>query len=229
MDQLIADSVGGRKFAMLLLGVFAFVALLLAVVGLYAVMSYMVTQRNHEIGVRMALGASAADVQRMVVRQGLTLVAIGLGIGLAASLALARVLATLVNGVSATDPLTLGAVGFVLAVAATLASLLPGARRHSRRPDGRLALRIGVHERRASSSPTIRSTSSRRCACCSRAKASTSSPPRRPPACSPPSTARSSTRCSSISTTRATPRRARRAWIFWPRCSSSIRRCRSSS
>ena len=104
MDQAIADSIGGRKFAMLLLAIFAVVALLLAVVGLYAVMSYMVTQRNHEIGVRMALGASAGDVQRMVVRQGLMLVGIGLAVGLGASLALARVLATLVNGVGRHRP-----------------------------------------------------------------------------------------------------------------------------
>ena len=83
MEQAIADSIGGRKFAMLLLGrVRLRGARCLAVVGLYAVMSYMVSQRNHEIGVRMALGANAGDVQRMVVRQGLTLVGIGLGVGL---------------------------------------------------------------------------------------------------------------------------------------------------
>jgi putative ABC transport system permease protein len=139
MEQLIADSVGGRKFAMLLLGVFALVALLLAVVGLYAVMSYMVSQRNHEIGVRMALGANAGDVQRMVVRQGLVLVGIGLGVGLAASLALTRVLAALVNGVSATDPLTLGGVALVLTVAATVASLLPA--RAATRVDPMVVLR----------------------------------------------------------------------------------------
>ena len=138
-EQLIADSVGGRKFAMLLLGVFAFVALLLAVVGLYAVMSYMVTQRYHEIGVRMALGANAGDVQRMVVRQGLILVGIGLGVGLAASLALARVLSALVNGVSATDPLTLAAVAVVLTIAATLASLIPA--RAATRVDPMVVLR----------------------------------------------------------------------------------------
>jgi putative ABC transport system permease protein len=139
MEQAIADSIGGRKFAMLLLGVFALVALLLAVVGLYAVMSYMVTQRNHEIGVRMALGANAGDVQRMIVRQGLTLVAVGLAIGLAASLALARVLSALVNGVAATDPLTLGAVGLLLAFAATLASLIPA--RAATRVDPMVVLR----------------------------------------------------------------------------------------
>ena len=139
MDQLIADSVGGRKFAMLLLGVFAFVALLLAVVGLYAVMSYMVTQRYHEIGVRMALGANAADVQRMVVRQGLMLVGIGLALGLATSLALARVMSALVNGVSASDPVTLAAVALVLTVAATLASLIPA--RAATRVDPMVVLR----------------------------------------------------------------------------------------
>jgi len=139
MEQAIADSIGGRRFAMLLLGVFALVALGLAVVGLYAVMSYMVSQRNHEIGVRMALGANAGDVQRMVVRQGLALVGIGLVLGLGASLALARVLAALVNGVSATDPVTLGAVAAVLTVAATLASLIPA--RAATRVDPMVVLR----------------------------------------------------------------------------------------
>ena len=139
MEQLIADSVGGRKFAMLLLGVFALVALLLAVVGLYAVMSYMVSQRNHEIGVRMALGADAADVQRMVVRQGLVLVAIGIVLGLGASLALGKVMAALVNGVPVTDPLTFAAVGLVLTLAATLASLIPA--RAATRVDPMVALR----------------------------------------------------------------------------------------
>jgi putative ABC transport system permease protein len=139
MDQAIADSIGGRKFAMLLLGVFAFVALGLAVVGLYAVMSYMVSQRNHEIGVRMALGANAGDVQRMVVRHGLTLVGIGLGIGLFASLALARVMASLVNGVAPTDPATLATVSVVLIIAATVASLLPA--RAATRVDPMVVLR----------------------------------------------------------------------------------------
>jgi putative ABC transport system permease protein len=139
MDQAIADSIGGRKFAMLLLAVFAVVALLLAVVGLYAVMSYMVSQRNHEIGVRMALGANAGDVQRMVVRQGLTLVGIGLGVGLLSSLALAKVLATLVNGIGATDPATIGAVSVLLTIAATVASLLPA--RAATRVDPMVVLR----------------------------------------------------------------------------------------
>jgi len=139
MEQAIADSIGGRRFAMLLLGVFAIVALLLAVVGLYAVMSYMVSQRNHEIGVRMALGANAGDVQRMVVRHGLRLVAIGLSIGLGASLALGRVMVTLVNGVATTDPVTFGAVSVVLALAATVASLLPA--RAATRVDPMVVLR----------------------------------------------------------------------------------------
>jgi putative ABC transport system permease protein len=139
MERLVADSIGGRKFAMMLLALFAVVALLLAVVGLYAVMSTMVGQRNHEIGVRMALGADAGDVQRMVVRQALALVGVGLVIGVAASLALARVMASLVNGVGATDPLTLAGVSFILAAAATLASLLPA--RAATRVDPMVALR----------------------------------------------------------------------------------------
>ncbi len=139
MEQAIADSIGGRKFAMLLLAVFAVVALLLAVVGLYAVMSYMVSQRNHEIGVRMALGASAGEVQRMVVRQGLMLVGLGLLVGLGASLALAKVMATLVNGVAPTDPVTIGAVSLILTIAATVASLLPA--RAATRVDPMVVLR----------------------------------------------------------------------------------------
>jgi predicted permease len=139
MHKLIADSVGARKFAMLLFGAFAVVALLLAVVGLYAVMSYMVTQRNHEIGVRMALGARGADVQRMVVRQALRLVALGLVVGVGVSLALTRVMTSLVNGVSTTDPITYGAVGLVLALAATLASFVPA--RAATRVDPMVVLR----------------------------------------------------------------------------------------
>jgi predicted permease len=139
MDQLIADSIGARKFAMLLLAVFAFVALLLAIVGLYAVMSYMVSQRNHEFGVRMALGARAADVQRMVVRQGLTLVGIGLCVGIAVSLALAKVMAALVSGLSAVDPVTYVSVGALLAAAAALASFLPA--RAATRVDPMVVLR----------------------------------------------------------------------------------------
>ncbi|HEY2745781.1 MAG TPA: ABC transporter permease [Polyangia bacterium] len=139
MEQAIADSIGGRKFAMLLLAVFAVVALILAVVGLYAVMSYMVTQRNHEIGVRMALGANPGDVQRMVVRQGLVLVAIGLGLGLGASLALGKVMATLVNGVGPSDAVTFAAVSLLLTIAATAASLLPA--RAATRVDPMVVLR----------------------------------------------------------------------------------------
>ncbi len=139
MTRQIADSVGARRFAMLLLGIFAGVALVLALVGLYAVMSYMVTQRYHEIGVRMALGAQAGDVSRMVVRQGLLLVGIGLGVGLGASLALAKVMAALVNGLSATDPLTYGVVAALLTAAAVLASFLPA--RAATRVDPMVVLR----------------------------------------------------------------------------------------
>jgi predicted permease len=139
MAQRIADSVGGRRFATVLLGLFAGVALLLALVGLYAVMSYMVTQRHHEIGVRMALGARGRDVERMIVRQGLVLVVVGLGIGLGTSLALAKVMAALVNDLSPTDPLTYGVVATLLLGAALLASFVPA--RAATRVDPMVVLR----------------------------------------------------------------------------------------
>jgi putative ABC transport system permease protein len=139
MDQAIADSIGGRKFAMLLLGVFAFVALGLAVVGLYAVMSYMVSQRNHEIGVRMALGARPANVIGLVVGQGMRPVVLGLGGGLVAALALSRLLTKMLFGVSPHDPRTLVSVAVVLTVVALLASYLPA--RRATRVDPLSALR----------------------------------------------------------------------------------------
>ena len=139
MTQAAGKRVDGRRFAMLLLGLFGLVGLLLALTGLYAVMSFLVAQRQHEIGVRMALGADAARVQRMVVRQGVTLVLLGLAFGTAVSLALTRVMAALVFDLSATDPATYAAVAALLVVAALLASLLPA--RAASRVDPMVALR----------------------------------------------------------------------------------------
>jgi len=139
MEQLLGDSLAARRFAMMLLGLFAGVALVLAVVGLYSVLSFLVTQRRHEIGVRMALGARPGTVERLVVLQGLKLAGLGLALGVIASLALHEVLASLVEGVQATDPLTFAAVGGVLGLAALLASWLPA--RRAARVDPMIALR----------------------------------------------------------------------------------------
>jgi len=131
MEELVAESVGPRRLSMSLLSGFASLALFLAAVGIYGVMSTSVAQRTHEIGVRMALGARRADVIRLVVGQGAKLTLAGLGLGLAVALPLTRLLSVLLFGVSATDPLTFCGVSFLLTVVALLACYLP-ARRASR-------------------------------------------------------------------------------------------------
>ncbi|HEX8559121.1 MAG TPA: ABC transporter permease [Pyrinomonadaceae bacterium] len=128
MEKMVADSLTQRRFSMFLFGVFAAVALLLAVVGLYGVMSYGVAQRTHEIGLRMALGAQGGDVLRMVVGQGMALVAVGLAVGLAGAFALTRLMTSLLYGVSAADPATYAGIALLLAAVAFLASYLPARR-----------------------------------------------------------------------------------------------------
>jgi putative ABC transport system permease protein len=123
---------------MLLLLAFALVALVLAAVGIYGVMAYSVTQRTHEIGIRMALGAAHADVLRMVLRHGLKLTLLGVAIGLAAALGATRLIASLLF-VSPTDGLTFGAISALLAAVAMVASLLPA--RRAARVDPLIALR----------------------------------------------------------------------------------------
>jgi putative ABC transport system permease protein len=128
MEKIVAASVARPRFNMLLLGIFAAVALALAAVGLYGVISYSVGQRAHEIGIRMALGAKRSDVLGMVLRQGMTLVAAGLAAGLAVALIMSRMLASLSSllyEVSATDPVILAGVVLVLAAAAMVACTLP--------------------------------------------------------------------------------------------------------
>ena len=131
MEQLASASLARQRFLMTLFGVFAGVALLLACVGIYGVLSYVTSQRVPEIGLRMALGASAHTVMRHVLRQSLGMIVVGLGVGLATAVAAARVLERLVAGVPPTEPSTFGIMTAVLVAAALLASYLP-ARRASR-------------------------------------------------------------------------------------------------
>jgi predicted permease len=128
MDQIVSASIAGRRFSMLLLGIFAGLALLLAAVGIYGVISYTVAQRTREIGIRMVLGAGRADVLKVVVAQGMLPVLAGLAIGLAASFALTRLMAGMLYGVSAGDPVTLIGVALVLAAVALIATLVPARR-----------------------------------------------------------------------------------------------------
>ena len=138
MDDVVRNSLGTRRVSTLLFSVFAGAALLLAAVGIYGVMAYSVTERTHEIGIRMALGAQTGDVLRMVVRQGMTLVLIGIGVGVAGALGLTRVMANLLFGVKAADPLTFAALSLLLAFVALLACYLPA--RRAARLDPMIAL-----------------------------------------------------------------------------------------
>jgi len=128
MGDLVAGSVSERRFTLMLLTVFAGLALLLAAVGIYGVMSYSVEQRTREIGLRMALGAQTRDVFRLVVRRGMTLALIGSVIGLIAALGLTRMIKSLLFGVSATDPVTFLVITLLLALVAMLACYLPARR-----------------------------------------------------------------------------------------------------
>jgi putative ABC transport system permease protein len=128
MDAVVAQALGQARLMMWLLGIFAGVALLLASIGIYGAVAYTVEQRTGEIGVRMALGAQTIDVLRLVVRQGMNPVVLGLIIGLAGTFAIGRLLAAQLYQISPHDPLLLGAAAIVLAVAALLACLIPARR-----------------------------------------------------------------------------------------------------
>ncbi len=128
MDDVLSVSLARRRFNMLLLSVFASLALLLSSIGIYGVMSYSVQQRTHEIGIRMALGAQARDVLWLIIRQGLAMTLIGVTLGLVAAIALTRLMETLLFGVSATDPLTFTMITFLLTFIALLACWIPARR-----------------------------------------------------------------------------------------------------
>src|SRR5262245_9883680 len=139
MEAMLNEAVAPRRFNMILFGALGGAALLLAAVGIYGVMAYTVTQRTHEIGIRLALGAQTRDVLRFVIGQGMTLTAIGLLLGLAAALALTRLIQGWLFGIAATDPLTFVAFALLLTSVALLACYLPA--RRATKVDPMIALR----------------------------------------------------------------------------------------
>jgi len=139
MEEIIADSLAARRVSMIVLCVFAALALGLASMGIYGVISYLVGQRTHEIGVRMALGAKQGDVLRQVLGESMKMTFAGILIGLLAALGLTRLMANLLFGVSATDPLTFAGVGLILICVALAACLVPA--RRAMRVDPIVALR----------------------------------------------------------------------------------------
>jgi putative ABC transport system permease protein len=139
MEAVVANSMVQRRLSTILLGAFASIALLLAIVGLYGLMSYAVAQRTREIGIRMAIGAAHLNVLRMILRQGMILVSIGLLFGFAGAFAITRLMSSLLFGVTATDPVTFAAVSLVLTACALAALLIPA--RRATRVDPMVALR----------------------------------------------------------------------------------------
>jgi putative ABC transport system permease protein len=139
MNQLVSDSLGTRRITLVLLGLFSALALVLAAIGIYGVISYSVAQRTHEIGIRMALGAQHKDVLRMILRQGAKIAISGVAIGVVVSLGLTQLMSSLLFSVSAADPLTFTAVAAILVIVAMLACYIPA--RRALRVDPMVALR----------------------------------------------------------------------------------------
>ena len=139
MENIVSDSVTQPRFNLVLLGIFSSIALLLSAAGIYGVTAYSVTQRTHEIGIRLALGARPSDVLKMVVGQGMLLIMMGIGIGVLASIFLTSLMSTLLFGVSATDPMTFALVALILTGVALVACLVPA--RRAAKTDPMVALR----------------------------------------------------------------------------------------
>ena len=128
MDKVISDSLAGRRFSVMLFVVFAGLATLLAFVGIYGVMAYVVAQRTSEIGVRMSIGANSADILKMIVSDGIKLAAVGIGIGAVTAIGLTRLIRSLLFGVGPSDPITFTAIVLVMLTVALLASIIPAVR-----------------------------------------------------------------------------------------------------
>ena len=139
MDELLRRTLSETRFSLLLFGLFAALALVLAAIGIYGVMATAVTQRTHEIGLRMALGAQRRDVFSLIVGEGMAMVVIGVAVGLASAVALTRLMSSLLFEVSPTDPPTLAIITLLLAVVALLACFLPA--RRATKVDPLVALR----------------------------------------------------------------------------------------
>ncbi|HEX4604228.1 MAG TPA: FtsX-like permease family protein, partial [Candidatus Angelobacter sp.] len=139
MEQRVAGSLARRRFSTILLGAFAGLALALATIGIYGVMSYLVNQGKREIGIRMALGATQHGILKLIVKQGLILALLGVLVGLLAAFAFTRVVSVFLFGVAATDPVTFAAIAFLLVAIALLASYLPA--RRAARIDPMISLR----------------------------------------------------------------------------------------
>jgi putative ABC transport system permease protein len=139
MEQRVAGSLARRRFATILLGLFAGLALALAAIGIYGVMAYLVNQGTREIGIRMALGATPGGILSLVVKQGMMLALYGVGIGLATALAFSRLVSGFLFGVQSIDPLTFAAIALLLGLIALLASYIPA--RRAARIDPMISLR----------------------------------------------------------------------------------------